>query len=67
VIKTGHDETDYETLFIFSNPFVLPFEGTNGTGHIRHQCRKTTVLSCHICLLILSFNTGVEKMNYIEI
>ncbi len=31
----------------------------NGTVHIRHQCRKTTVLSCHRCLI----NTGVEKMN----
>ncbi len=33
----------------------------NGTSHIRHQCRKTTVLSCHRCLI----NTGVEKMNNI--
>jgi len=33
----------------------------NGTEHIRHQCRKTTVLSCCISLI----NTGVEKMNYI--
>ncbi len=30
-------------------------------AHIRHQCRKTTVLSCHRCLI----NTGVEKMNNI--
>ncbi len=29
----------------------------NRTAHIRHQCRKTTVLSCHGCLI----NTGVEK------
>jgi hypothetical protein len=27
----------------------------NRTMHIRHQCRKTTVLSCHRCLI----NTGV--------
>jgi len=33
----------------------------NGTAHIRHQCRKTTVLSCHRCLI----KTGVEKMNSI--
>ncbi len=33
----------------------------NRTVHIRHQCRKTTVLGCHRCLI----NTGVEKMNYI--
>jgi hypothetical protein len=31
----------------------------NGTVHIRHQCWKTTLLSCLICLM----NTGVEKMN----
>ncbi len=35
----------------------------NRRAHIRHQCRKTTVLSCHRCLI----NTGVEKMNYIQI
>ncbi len=29
----------------------------NRTVHIRHQCRKTTVLSCHRCLI----NTGIEK------
>jgi len=33
----------------------------NRTEHIRHQCRKTTVLSCHRHLI----NTTVEKMNYI--
>ncbi len=32
----------------------------NRTAHIRHQCRKTTLLSCHRCLI----NTGVEKMSY---
>ncbi len=26
---------------------------------IRHICRKTTVLSCHRCLI----NTGIEKTN----
>jgi hypothetical protein len=31
----------------------------NRTAHIRHQSRKTTVLSCHRYLI----NTGVEKMN----
>jgi hypothetical protein len=29
----------------------------NGSAHIRHQFRKTTVLSCHRCLN----NTGVDK------
>jgi hypothetical protein len=33
----------------------------NRTGHIRHKCRKTTVLSCHRCLI----NTCFEKMNNI--
>jgi hypothetical protein len=28
-------------------------------AHIRHKCRKTTVSSCHRCLI----KTGVEKMN----
>ncbi len=30
----------------------------NRRAHIRHQWRKTTVLSCHRCLI----NTDVEKM-----
>jgi len=30
-------------------------------ARIRHQCTKTTALSCHRCLI----NTGVEKMNII--
>ncbi len=34
---------------------------SNRTAHIRHQCRKTTVLCSHRCLI----NTGVEKMNNI--
>jgi len=29
----------------------------NRTAHIWHQCRKTTVLLCHICIN----NTGIEK------
>ncbi len=29
----------------------------NGTAHIRYQCSKTTVLSCHICLI----KTGVKN------
>ena len=33
----------------------------NRTTHIRHQCRKTTVLSFYRCLI----NSGVEKVNYI--
>ncbi len=30
----------------------------NRTSHIRHQCRKATVLSCHRCQI----NSGVDKM-----
>jgi hypothetical protein len=30
---------------------------SNRTANIRHQCRKTIVLSCHRCLI----NSGVEK------
>ncbi len=33
----------------------------NRTVHIRHWCKKTTVLNCHRCLV----NTGVEKLNNI--
>ncbi len=32
----------------------------NRTLHIRHQCRKTTVLSCHRCLI----NKFVENFKY---
>jgi hypothetical protein len=31
----------------------------NGTAHIRHQCKKTAVLSYHSFLI----NSGAEKMN----
>jgi hypothetical protein len=43
--------------------FVLQYEfiTTNLTAWIRHQCRKTTVLTCHRCPI----NAGVEKMNNI--
>ncbi len=41
--------------FFFSADFTLMLHS------IRHQRRKTTVLSCHRCLIY----TGVEKMNNI--
>jgi hypothetical protein len=47
-LKRGADFFPKETKF-------------NGTAHIRHQCRKIAVLSCHRCLI----NSGVEKMNNI--
>jgi hypothetical protein len=38
------------------------FKNVNsGTAHIRHQCRKIAVLSCHRFLI----SSGVEKMNKI--
>ncbi len=36
--------------------------GFNRKAHIRYQCRKTTVLSCHIHLI----HTDFEKMNNIK-
>jgi hypothetical protein len=49
----GDNHASKEFFHVSINP--------NGTPHIRHQCRKTVVLSCHRCLL----NSGVEKMNNI--
>ncbi len=48
----------------FTLCFVMLFQSVmlfNRTAHIRHQCRKTSVLNCHRCLI----NTEVEKMNNI--
>ena len=59
-----HDVTS-ETTCLFQGRQVvisaLSITAHNRTARIRHQCRKTIVLSCHRCL----FNTGVEKMNNI--
>ncbi len=41
----------------------LRFIALNRRAHMRYQCRKTTVLSSHRCLI----KTGVEKMNNILI
>ncbi len=38
---------------------LLGLTQNNGIVHIRHQCRKTTVLRFHRCLI----KTGVEKLN----
>ncbi len=35
----------------------------NRPARTGHQCRKTILLSCHRCLI----NTGVEKMNNIQL
>jgi hypothetical protein len=37
---------------------TLKYSQVKRTAHIRHQCRKATVLSCNRCLL----NTRVEKI-----
>jgi hypothetical protein len=41
-----------EKMFLLKN---------NGKARIRHQCRKTAVISCYRFLI----NSGVEKMNNI--
>ncbi len=46
---------------VLSSIQMLQISTNNRTACFRHKGRKTTVLSCHRCLL----NTGVEKMNYI--
>jgi hypothetical protein len=44
------------------NIIIVPdFKKWTTGKHIRHQCRKTTVLCCHRCLI----NPRVEKMNNI--
>ncbi len=64
-LKNWHHSCFFQ--FFFSRIFVLfTFSelatiASNRTVRIRHQCRKTTVLSCHRCLI----NTGVEKINNI--
>ncbi len=51
------------TNFNYSQFILLNFVVflVNRTAQVRHQCRKTTVLSCHRRLII----TGVEKLNSI--
>jgi hypothetical protein len=41
----------------------LTYEHGNGTACIIHQCRKTTVLSCHRCVV----NMGVEKEHHLDL
>jgi hypothetical protein len=57
-----HSKKCLNQLF-FLQQKEIAFSGLsfNGTAHIRQQCRKTTVLSCHGCLI----KTGLEKMNSI--
>ncbi len=48
-------------ILYFLRLFWLYNYTPNRPMHIRHQCRETTVFSCHRCLI----NTGAEKMNNI--
>ncbi len=62
--KLGHFVLSEKSFFsmnclLFFNSFFIWLSKFNRTAHIRHQCKKTTVLSCHRCLI----NTGVGKMN----
>ncbi len=57
--------TTLEVLLLLKRELVSKlkwywFFNYNRTVHFRHQCKKTTVLSCHICLI----NTGVEKCTF---
>ncbi len=60
-------EINLQTKFLLvkKNVVLNPAErlknSYNRRALIRHQCRKTTVLSCHRCLI----NTCIEKMNSI--
>jgi hypothetical protein len=47
--------------FQLSNTLAYFEKAFNTTGHIRHLCKKTIVLSCHRRLT----NTGVDKINNI--
>ncbi len=49
-IMTQHVKSYYVEYFLYS-------EHCNRRTHIRHQRKKTTVLSCHRCHI----NTAVEK------
>ncbi len=66
VIKLLYD-FDKPSQARYGNPtnFLLAFvcNNCNRRAHIRHQCIKTTVLSCHRCLI----NTGIDKLNNIKI
>jgi hypothetical protein len=46
---------------LYLNAVHFFMTSVNGTVHIRHQCRKTAVLSCHIFLI----SSGVWKMDHI--
>jgi hypothetical protein len=65
--KTHAVNTCSEVSVIEKQPLLLIIKGfiqiNEKEQHacIRHQCRKTTVLSCRKCLI----NSGVDKMNYI--
>jgi len=59
--KSFSDSKSVFTCLGYSGGMTIHVLYSNKTSHIRHQCRKTTVLSCHRFLI----NTGVEKINNI--
>jgi hypothetical protein len=59
--KSFSDSKSVFTCLGYSGGMTINVLYSNKTSHIRHQCRKTTVLSCHRFLI----NTGVEKINNI--
>ncbi len=42
--------------------FFNSFGADNGTAHIRHLCKKLTILSCHRCLIF----SNVDCINSIS-
>jgi hypothetical protein len=56
---------DSPNFFLFTeskkNEISKLYTSDNRRARIRTQCKKTTVLICHSCLI----NTGVEKINNI--
>ncbi len=51
----------HQSGFDHNNEHGIRYYFTNGAAYIRHQCRDTTVINCHRCLI----NTGVENMSTI--
>jgi hypothetical protein len=58
--KVGHYPLS-KALQVLHLSMLKTFQNIYRKARIRHQCRKTTALSCYRCLI----NTGVEKMNNI--
>jgi hypothetical protein len=59
-VVPGMEERLHQELERFRTSFLNDLS-RNKTARIIHQFRKTTVLSCHRCLI----NPGIEEMNNI--